>query len=203
MSFLLWRCLCTFCFSRIISYSVVLDRTYKFKEILIISYLGTCLSLIWFSFSLRPDSCKYLVSTMEFIFGSFVVGIVVCRSRIFHYSNSTTVFGSSSRSYLPQSNRYFSFIQDSHLASEELSSGLMMAAAQVFGIIFILAMNPMVRSLKIHETTVMLSAFAGVSTLSLLWFKAEYKRFNAENQSGVITEVKDPELTYGSITLDQ
>lgn len=57
----------------------------------------------------------------------------------------------------------------------------MMASAQVWGIIFILAMNPMIRKREIHGATIVLSVFAGVAVLCLFGFKAEYKRFNAEN----------------------
>jgi hypothetical protein len=69
-----------------------------------------------------------------------------------------------------------------------------MASAQIFGIIFILSMNPLIHGNKEHEAVILLSVFGGLSTLILFWFKAEYKRYDAENAPGRIVVVEEAGL---------
>eukprot|EP01127_Copromyxa_protea_P020950 TRINITY_DN7080_c0_g1_i1.p1 TRINITY_DN7080_c0_g1~~TRINITY_DN7080_c0_g1_i1.p1 ORF type:complete len:436 (-),score=41.56 TRINITY_DN7080_c0_g1_i1:13-1224(-) len=134
---------------------IVLDRTYMYKEILSITYLGTALSLIWFRFALQPNSFLNLAFACG-SFGFFVTALL-----------PISLEAAVEATY--------------PIVTEELSAGLMMASAQVFGIILILSLSPLIHNSDGHMAAVVMTALAGFSTLILIGFKPEYKRYNEDH----------------------
>eukprot|EP01126_Amoeba_proteus_P022281 TRINITY_DN2255_c0_g1_i10.p1 TRINITY_DN2255_c0_g1~~TRINITY_DN2255_c0_g1_i10.p1 ORF type:complete len:287 (-),score=57.62 TRINITY_DN2255_c0_g1_i10:102-962(-) len=133
---------------------LVLDRTHKYKELLLITYVGTVYSLIWFSLSLSPDH----------------VILVAC---------SCGAFGFFTTALLPLSLE--GGVEVTYPAvSEELSSGLLMNSAQIFGIIFIVSVNALINNQMFHESTVFLTAWSALAALLLLFFEKHYYRLQSE-----------------------
>eukprot|EP01125_Pyxidicula_operculata_P017726 TRINITY_DN6242_c0_g1_i1.p1 TRINITY_DN6242_c0_g1~~TRINITY_DN6242_c0_g1_i1.p1 ORF type:complete len:391 (+),score=22.75 TRINITY_DN6242_c0_g1_i1:21-1193(+) len=91
---------------------VVTDKTQKFKEILLIMYGGSFLCLVWFVFSITTKH-------------QFIILAVCC-----------SFLGFFLTALLPPSLE--SAVEVTYPVNEEVSSGLLMLSAQIFGIIFIL-----------------------------------------------------------------
>jgi len=133
-----------------------LDRTLLYKELLVLSYGGTCLSMIWFGFSLQRDFTVLLGCSCAAV-GFFLTAILPLSLE------------SSIEVTFPK-------------VSGELSSALMMNSAQVFGVICILSMNPLMARKLYHEATVFLTALSGLAVCILFFFHPVYLRSKTENE---------------------
>lgn len=132
----------------------VLDKTKKFKEILIIFYCGTALATVTFGLVLNPQQ-EILVGIFSSLIGFFMSAI------------------------MPIS--FESAIEATFLEMpEELNTGLMMLSSMVFGVIFLVILNQFIQREMIRESLIFLSVSCFVAYLLLYLFEAKYKRYEAE-----------------------
>jgi len=131
------------------------DKTKKYKILLLVTFGGTLLSLIWFILAVRPNNTIVLGFACGFL-GLFVTAILPLSLEV--------------------------AVECSYPVPEAVSAGGVMMAAQGFGILFILVMDAIGKTGNLTIANWLLVGTMGLSCVMMCLFKEDYKRTQAESR---------------------
>ena len=150
-----------------IIFGVLADKTKKYKLLLILCVVGTFISMIYWTFTFRKDQTT-LICIGSSILGFFMTALLPISMDI--------------------------SVEITFPLPEAIVSNLLLASAQVFGILFICICTPLLAYVSINAVNFTLLLATALSAVLILFFNGKNKRELVDHmESNIQSSIEDNE----------